>query len=89
MIEVARINMKAILHNTLKILSSGERRQFAILILLDIVVSVLDIFFLVALLYIVSFYTSTDENRIKGVFYRIFNDHPLLLVTVFFGTVLL
>jgi ABC-type bacteriocin/lantibiotic exporter with double-glycine peptidase domain len=77
--------MKAIFYRTVQILSSKERRQFAILILLDFVVSVLDIFFLGALLYIISFYTHTDENSINGVFYGICKDHPLLLITIFFA----
>lgn len=48
--------MKHILKNTLAVLDKKEKRQFVILLLLDIFISILDILSLVFLLWIIQFY---------------------------------
>lgn len=55
------------------------------LIILDVIVSLLDILFLAALLYVIQFYTIKDSAVTFDFFpFTFFNDHPLSLIIVFF-----
>ncbi len=54
------------------------------LIILDVIISLLDIFFLILLLFVINFYTRTDrlataDSRLAGML----NDQPLLLIALF------
>ncbi len=77
--------MSRILKNIFSILTPKEGKKFVRLILLDIAISVLDIAFLVALLYVVGFYTKTFRPG-KMIFADrfLFEKYPLLLITLFF-----
>lgn len=55
--------MKNILKNTLAILDKKERSQFIYLIVLDIVISIVDILSIVLLLWIIQFYIQPAENN--------------------------
>lgn len=76
--------MKTILQNILKVLSPPERIRLLKLILSDFVVSMLDIVFLVALLYVVSLYMKTAHEPVGLLSAAIFKKYPVLLVTAFF-----
>ncbi|MEO7984011.1 MAG: ABC transporter ATP-binding protein [Bacteroidota bacterium] len=77
--------MNHILKNIFSILTRKEGKKFVKLILLDVAVSVLDIVFLVALLYVVGFYTRTYHPEKMGfITSPIFEHYPLLLITAFF-----
>ena len=55
------------------------------LILLDVVVSILDIFFLAGLLYVIHFYTMPDHSLpFTWLPAPVFNKYPLLLILIFF-----
>lgn len=55
--------MKKILHHTWLILDKPEKKRFSILVMLDIVVSIIDIFFLAILLWIIQFYIQPGQSR--------------------------
>lgn len=77
--------MKEIFKNILTILDRGEKQKLLTLSLLDIFISLLDILFLIALLYVISFYSNPEYSIIiPGIPFSIFNDYPLLLITFFF-----
>jgi ABC-type multidrug transport system fused ATPase/permease subunit len=64
-----------------KILDRGERRRLSQLVLLDVVVSILDVAFLAALLFVVKFYTEPVHNfQLPDAFSK----NPLLLIITFF-----
>lgn len=75
--------MKTIIKNIFSILDQKERRQVLGLILLDIIISLLDIFFLASLIYIIQFYT-LGTNGIELPFRSFFSRYPLSLITGFF-----
>ncbi len=55
------------------------------LILLDVVISLLDIAFLAALIYVIHFYTITNHPLMPAFFpFTFFSSHPLSLIIVFF-----
>ncbi len=77
--------MREIYKNILSILDRGEKQKLVTLSLLDVFISILDILFLIALLYVISFYSSPEYSIIiPGIPFSIFNDYPLLLITFFF-----
>lgn len=76
--------MRTILNNALKVLSPQERNKLVKLILLDFLVSVLDIFFLAILLYVVTFYTQANDGKMNHGPAAILKQYPLLLITAFF-----
>lgn len=77
--------MKEIFKNILSILDRGEKQKLLTLSLLDVFISILDILFLIALLYVISFYSNPEYSIIiPGIPFSIFNDYPLLLITFFF-----
>ncbi len=54
--------MKGILKNTWAVLDRNERRQFSFLVLLDIIISILDIVALALLLWIIQFYIQAGQS---------------------------
>jgi len=76
--------MKAILNNALKVLTPGEKSKLLKLILLNSVINAFDIFFLVALLYVVNFYTDVTHHNLNILSSTIVTRHPLVVVAVFF-----
>jgi len=55
------------------------------LVLFDVAISVLDICFLAALLYVIHFYTEPGRStRVSNFPFTVFNEYPLLLIAVFF-----
>src|SRR6476469_865533 len=76
--------MKAILNNALKVLTPGEKSKLLKLILLNSVINAFDIFFLVALLYVVNFYTDVTYHNLNILSSTIVTRHPLVVVSFFF-----
>jgi ABC-type bacteriocin/lantibiotic exporter with double-glycine peptidase domain len=77
--------VKKISKNIFKILNHIEKEKFVKLILLDVVVSVLDISFLGFLLFVIHFYTDPLHSISTSNFpFTLFNKYPLLLIISFF-----
>ena len=77
--------MHQVLKDIFNILSAKEKRKLWILSISDVIISVLDIGFLVLLLYVIRFYTHTTPSGSAGVFsLPLLNKHPLLVIVVFF-----
>ena len=77
--------MKKIVKNILAILTPAEKGKFFRLIIYDVVMSVLDISFLVILLYVIHFYNQPHQSITHSSFpFNLFDAYPLLLITVFF-----
>lgn len=66
------------------ILDKRERKGFIRLIIYDILLSLLDISFLILLLYVVQFYTHTGAPRLSLLPLQLFHSHPLWLIVLFF-----
>ncbi|MEO8764215.1 MAG: ABC transporter ATP-binding protein [Ginsengibacter sp.] len=77
--------MKKTAQNIFKILIPAEKGKFTQLVLLDVLISVLDICFLALLLFVVHFYT-TEQHTLSGPYLplKFLNKYPLLLIVVFF-----
>ncbi|HEX2683454.1 MAG TPA: hypothetical protein VHL77_05960, partial [Ferruginibacter sp.] len=76
--------MKQILKNTLAVLVKKEKRQFVILLLLDILISILDILSLVVLLWIIKFYIQpADTAQLSWLPVPLTNRDSVLLIAVF------
>jgi len=77
--------MKQAVKNIFIILSGKEQQKLWLLAIADICISLLDIVFLIALLYVINFYTQPAHANPGSVFsLTIFNAHPILLIIVFF-----
>ena len=77
--------MHRILKDILNILNTGEKRKLWILSISDVIISILDIGFLVLLLYVLRFYTHSGAVGNSGFFsFHFFDKYPLLLIVVFF-----
>ncbi|MEP6750407.1 MAG: ABC transporter ATP-binding protein [Bacteroidota bacterium] len=77
--------MKQVVKNIFIILNAPEKRKFCLLAIADIIISILDIAFLIALLYVINFYTQTGNGTsFKYFLLEIFNAYPLLLIIFFF-----
>jgi ABC-type multidrug transport system fused ATPase/permease subunit len=71
--------------NIFNILIRKERSQAVRLIIVDVAVSLLDIFFLAALIYVIHFYTAGNQAMHFNFFpFILFNKYPLSLIIVFF-----
>ena len=69
----------------LVILTPGEKQKGWLLAMADVCISVLDILFLLALLYLLRFYTqSAPDINNKWLSATIFTSHPLLAIIIFF-----
>jgi ABC-type multidrug transport system fused ATPase/permease subunit len=55
--------VKNILKNTLAVLDKKERKRFTLLIILDIIISIVDILSLALLLWIIQFYIQPDQSK--------------------------
>ena len=76
--------MKPILKDIFKILSRKETRKLWQLTVADVFISVLDIVFLIALLYVINFYTQSAVPASTKYFSpALFNEHPILLISLF------
>ena len=77
--------MKKIAKNIFKILNPAEKKKFVKLILLDVIISVLDISFLALLLFVIHFYTEPHHSISLSYFpFTFLNKYPLLLIVAFF-----
>jgi len=75
--------LKKIIKNIFIILDQEEKKNVIALIFLDVVISLLDIGFLVVLLYVIQFYT--EQAIVSSSFVpKILNQNPLLLIVIFF-----
>lgn len=74
--------MKQVIKKILSILNSNERQKLSGLAIADVIISLLDILFLAGLLYVINFYTTAKQ--VKWLHVSLFDDYPLLLITVFF-----
>ena len=73
------------LGNIRSILSGDERRRFSALIILDVLISVLDIIFLAFLVFVIHFYTQPGPTHAYPVLPKwLFDSSSLVLITVFF-----
>src|SRR5215204_107340 len=73
------------LNNIRAILSGDERRKFSTLIILDVLISVLDIVFLAFLIFVIDFYTQTGSTSSYTFLPEwLFDNNSLLLITIFF-----
>lgn len=76
--------MKQVVKNIFAVLNKKEKQHFRQLAIADILINVLDIGFLVLLLLVISFYTKAIPAATASVFsLAIFNEQPLLLITLF------
>lgn len=77
--------MKNILKNTLAVLDEKEKKQFSILIMLDIFISIIDILSIVALLWIIKFYIQPEQSNSLSFLPRWLTDNnSVLFIAVFF-----
>jgi len=77
--------LKKIIRNIFIILQRQEKAALIRLVLFDVAISVLDICFLAALLYVIHFYTEPGRSTRMGNFpFTVFNKYPLLLIAAFF-----
>ena len=78
-------NLKRLIKNIFIILAQGEKKKLLRLALSDILINMLDLAFLVGLLYVINFYTQPFHAATLNIpSLAIFNQYPLLLITVFF-----
>jgi ABC-type multidrug transport system fused ATPase/permease subunit len=76
--------LKQILKDTFKILSRRETQKLWQLTVADVIISVLDIAFLIVLLYVINFYTQSAAPASRNYFSpALFNGHPVLLIILF------
>ncbi len=76
--------MKQILKDIFKILGRRETQRLWQLTVADVFISILDIVFLIVLLYVINFYTqSAVPVSIKYFSPALFNEHPVLLIILF------
>ena len=76
--------MRNILKNILRLLNTDEKKNFRKLIVLDVVISILDISFLAILLFVVRFYTDPKSISLPAYFPQAIRDqYNLLLIVVF------
>jgi ABC-type multidrug transport system fused ATPase/permease subunit len=77
--------LKQLIKNIFIILTREEKRKFLKLILYDVIISILDISFLILLLYVINFYTQPNHSITHSSFsFKVFDEYPLLVITVFF-----
>lgn len=75
--------MKKTLHNILGVLDVKERKQFFVLLLLDIVVNIIDILFLAGLLWIIRFYIQPASGSGSFLPDWLSNRDPVVFIAVF------
>jgi len=75
--------LKKFLQNIFIILNRKEKEKLVKLAILDLCTSILDILFLIGLLYVINFYTESSLKRSSLFFTEYFNRYPLLLISIF------
>jgi ABC-type multidrug transport system fused ATPase/permease subunit len=76
--------LKQILKDIFKILNRKEIQRLWQLTLADVLISILDIVFLIILLYVINFYTQPAQPVSAKYFSpALFNEHPVLLIGLF------
>lgn len=76
--------MKQFLRDIARILTATERKRFRWLIVLDILLSVVDICFLIMLVIVAGFYTGTIQTiTLPTVIQNMLQQYPLLLIGIF------
>ncbi|HZI52314.1 MAG TPA: ABC transporter ATP-binding protein [Chitinophagaceae bacterium] len=76
--------MKRIFNNTWSVLTNQERKKFTLQVILDILISLADIVFLVALLWIINFYIQPETiKRISSLPGWLMKTDIVLLISVF------
>ena len=77
--------MKDILKNIFKVLNRRESKKFRTLILFDVAISILDIFFLAMLLFVIRFYTGPSDFSLPSYFPTpLKSQYNLLVIIIFF-----
>lgn len=77
--------MRNIIKNIFKILNAEEKKKFRRLIIFDVAISILDISFLVILLFVIRFYTDPKSISLPDYFPAAIKDqYNLLLIIIFF-----
>ena len=77
--------MKTILKNTWAVLTKKEKKHFSILIMLDIIISIIDILSLALLLWIIQFYIQPGDNKYLFFLPRWLTDkESAWLIAIFF-----
>lgn len=76
--------MKRFIKSVLFILTVQERNTLISLIVLDILISILDISFLALLLYIINFYVQAGQPVYPGWLSAVFSPHSVVLIGLFF-----
>jgi ABC-type multidrug transport system fused ATPase/permease subunit len=77
--------VKNILKNTLAILDKKEKKRFVILIILDIIISTIDILSLVVLLWIIQFYIQpVAANRLSFLPAWLIDKNSIVFIAIFF-----
>jgi len=75
--------LKLIISQVLKLLNAEERLRIFRLIVLDVIISLLDIAFLALLLWIISFYTGKNSSPKSGLLQNV-STNPILTIGIFF-----
>jgi ABC-type multidrug transport system fused ATPase/permease subunit len=76
--------LKQILKDVFKILSTKETQKLWRLTVADVFISILDIVFLIVLLYVINFYTqSTSQVSTKYFSPALFHEYPVILISLF------
>jgi len=77
--------VRNILKNTLAVLDKKEKKKFAILIILDIIISIVDILSLALLLWIIQFYIQPGQsNHLSFLPHWLADRNSILFIAVFF-----
>jgi ABC-type bacteriocin/lantibiotic exporter with double-glycine peptidase domain len=76
--------LKQIVRDIFRILNAGEKQKLWKLAVADVFISVLDIGFLIGLLYVINFYTQPFHTPARFISWSIFEQHPLFLIGFFF-----
>lgn len=77
--------MKKILNNTWRILNRNEKKRFSVLILLDISITLVDIFSLIFLLLIVQFYIQDNTTTFPILQNLLSGRDPIIIMVFFLG----
>ena len=76
--------MKNILKNTWVVLDKKEKKQFTVLIIFDVIISIVDILSLALLLWIIQFYIQPAANNISFLPGWLADGNSILFIAIFF-----
>lgn len=77
-------SVKNILKNTWEVLDEKEKKQFTVLIILDVIISIVDILTLALLLWIIQFYIQPAANNISFLPGWLADRNSILFIAIFF-----